>query len=383
MKTLTVVACGALIGWAAAADPDAPGVPQLRVAHVGHDHHLALYAAALDSAEFKGEWGLWLEERKPREVYDLVEGGRTVARLLFIQTAGGSAMPAAMSRGEIDVGLGGTAAIAKFADRGHPIKIIAPLQTDGDQLVMRRGSGVTNWPSFVAAAKGDGRPLKIGYKEPMAVAKLILVCALEAEGVPYAYESRPDAGVELVNFGSEKSPLPLLESGALDGFVMNQPGTAMAVHKGLGQVAAELRDLPPEGRWMRHPCCCVAATEAALREQPEAVKALLKLLHLSTARIRANPAWAVDAAVRWTRNPPEVEAQSVPTSDYGSEADDAWLRGLRTWHETVQAVSFLDGRYAGLSADEFVRAVTALELGRAAADELRADGRLPEAGRRP
>ena len=27
--------------------------------------------------------------------------------------------------------------------------------------------------------------------------------------------------------------------------------------------------------------------------------------------------------------------------------------------------------------------VTALELGRAAADELRADGRLPEAGRRP
>nr|MBP7276408.1 hypothetical protein [Kiritimatiellia bacterium] len=55
-----------------------------------------------------------------------------------------------------------------------------------------------------------------------------------------------------------------------------------------------------------------------------------------------------------------------------------WVRGMEVWHETVQGVKYLDGRHAGLSSGEFVRAVTALELSRAAADELRAEGRWPE-----
>jgi NitT/TauT family transport system substrate-binding protein len=368
-----------LLGAAGRSAQEQPArLPHIRIGHVGHDHHLALYVAALESAARQGEWGLHLREQKAREVYDLFEGDTAIARLLFIQTAGGAAMPAAMSRGEIDVGLGGTTSIAKFADGGQPIRIICPLQTDGDQLVLRKGSGIADWAAFVATAKEGGRPLRIGYKEPMAVAKMVFEGALRAEGIEYGFDPRPGLGVVLVNFGSEHSPLPLLESRALDGFVMNQPGTAMAVHRGLAEVVAELRDLPPDNKWLNHPCCVIAATDAVLQEHPEPIKALLKLIQLSTHLINTDVDVAVDCAVRWIRNPREVEAQSIPTSSYLAEPNEVWLQGMVTWFERAREVEFFTGKYQDVTAEAFVRDLCALDPCRQAAAELREKGLLPQ-----
>ena len=140
----------------------------LTVGHVGHDHHLALYVAALD--RFRKDYGLGLREVKAREVYDLVESGQAVARLRLVKVGGGSRMPAAMSRGEIEIGLGGTLPVAKFADGGQPFKIICPLQADGDMLVMQANSPVTDWASFVAAAVpsvGHGQRRLISARESL------------------------------------------------------------------------------------------------------------------------------------------------------------------------------------------------------------------------
>ncbi|HNQ89349.1 MAG TPA: ABC transporter substrate-binding protein [Verrucomicrobiota bacterium] len=355
--------------------PPAAEVPTLRIGHVGHDHHLALYVAALESESRKAAWRIHLETLKPREVYALVAGDRVLARLHLIPTEGGSGMPAALSRGEFDLGLGSTIAVAKLADSGQPLKIIAPLQTDGDELVVRKGSPITTWQALVTAARGDGRPLKIGYKEPMAVAKMILERALKAESIPYGYGRSGEERVVLVNFGSEKSPLPLLESGALDGFVMNQPGPALAVHKGLAQVVAELRDLPPAGRWAYHPCCCVAATEKAIEAHGDRIQWVLKLLMLATRLIHEDPALAIDCAVRWTKNPEAVEARSVPTVTYLMEPTDRWIAGMRTWHEMAGEVGFFKGKYATLSPEAFARDLCALDRCRAALREIAGDRR--------
>ncbi|KPJ72302.1 MAG: hypothetical protein AMS14_08050, partial [Planctomycetes bacterium DG_20] len=67
--------------------------PTLKVGHVGHDHHLALYVAALEGERFRNDFGIYLKELKAREVYDLVDGERTLARLNFIKVGGGSQMP--------------------------------------------------------------------------------------------------------------------------------------------------------------------------------------------------------------------------------------------------------------------------------------------------
>jgi NitT/TauT family transport system substrate-binding protein len=351
--------------------------PLLKVGHVGHDHHLALYVAALEGPRFQKDYGIGLKEVKPQEVYDLVDGSRTLARLLFLKVGGGAQMPAAMSRGEIQIGLGSVPAVAKFADEGQPFRIIAPLQTDGDMLVMHKDSPIADWAGFVQAARVAEKPLKIGYKAPTAVAKLVFERALKAEDIPFGYDAADaQAKVILVNFGSEQSPVPLLESRALDGFVMNQPGCAVAVHKGLGRIAADLCDLPPKGRWLHHPCCCVAATDETLKAYPEALKGFLKVIHLATQIIRDEPAVAVDCAVRWTKTDREIEAASVPTNRYISEPTDAWVAGMRTWAEMAADINLFSGRYAQMTPDAFVQDVCALDLCREAARELRAKGLL-------
>jgi len=355
----------------APAKASAPPV-SLTVGHVGHDHHLALYVAALEGERFKKDYGIYLNEVKSREVYDLIENGKTHVRLRLLKVGGGSRMPAAMSRGEIEIGLGGTTAIAKFIDSGSPFKIICPLQTDGDMLVMQKDSPVTDWASFVAAAKEGDKPLKIGYKAPVAVAKMVFERALKAENITCGYDAgEGKSQIILVNFGSEKSPIPLMETKAIDGFVMNQPAVALAVHKGLGKVVSELRDLPPKGKWVNHPCCCIAATTDTLQKHPEPVKALLKVIMLSTQLIKDDQHLAIASASRWTKYDQQVEKDSVPTIAYISEPTDTWIVGMKTWAEMMREVNLFKGKYATASPDEFVADVCDLTICRQAAGELR------------
>jgi len=353
--------------------------PTLRLGHVGHDHHLALYVAALEGERFKADYGVWLEEVKPREVYDLVDGGKRLARLLFVKVGGGSRMPAAMSRGEIAIGLGGVTAVAKFADGGQPFKILAPLNTDGDMLAMQKDSPIGDWAAFVKTAKEGEKPLRIGYKAPVAVAKMVFEGALVAEEIAYSYDAPPAGmpGVILVNFGSEKSPIPLMESGAIDGFVMNQPAVAVAAHKGLGKTIAHLRDLPPEGKWVDHPCCCVAATEQTISAHPQVLKGLLKVILLATRLIHEDQALAIDCAHRWTKYPLEVERASVPTVTYIAEPTESWIAGMKTWAEMVKDVKLFEGKYAHATPQAFVEDVCDLRLVRQAARELRDKDLLP------
>jgi len=368
-----------LAGCAGEPAPEAGNdVPTLRLGHVGHDHHLALYVAALEGARFKTDCGIYLDEVKPQEVYDLIEGGKRLARLVLAKVGGGARMPAAMSRGEIAIGLGGVPAVAKFADGGTPLKILAPLQTDGDMLVMREDSPVADWPAFVQAAKAGGKPMKIGYKAPTAVAKLVFEGALLAEAIPYGYDqAEARTGVILINFGSEKSPIPLLESGAIDGFVMNQPAVAVAEQKGLGKTVAHLRDLPPAGKWLDHPCCCVAATEETIAAHPDVLKGLLKVLLLATHLIHTDQPLAIDCASRWTKYEKAVEQASVPTVTYIAEPSNSWLTGMKTWAEMSKDINLFTGKYAAMPPDAFVADVCDLRLVRQAADELRKKGLLP------
>ncbi len=357
--------------------PATTEAPSIRLGHVGHDHHLALYVAALEGERFRNDYGIYLKEVKAREVYDLVDGERALARLNFIRVGGGSRMPAAMSRGEIEIGLGGVVPVAKFADGGQPFKIVCPLQTDGDMLVMQKDSPITDWASFAAAAKSGEKPLKIGYKAPVAIAKMVFERALLAEGIPYGYDATDaKAGVILVNFGSEKSPIPLMESRAIDGFVMNQPGVAVAVHKGLGKTIAELRDLPPKGKWVNHPCCCISATQQTLDAHGEVVKGLIKVILLSTQLINRDQELAIRCASRWTRYEVAVEKQSIPTITYIAEPTDSWIAGMKTWAEMVKDVKLFKGKYADTSPDDFVGDLCDLELVREAARELREKGLL-------
>jgi NitT/TauT family transport system substrate-binding protein len=351
---------------------DAP--PTIRVGYVGHDHHLALYLAALQGRKLNAG-GVYLKERKPREVYDLVADGETLATLELIKVGGAANMPTAMSRGEIAIGLGGVAPVAKFVDKGAKFKIICPLQTEGDQLVMHKDSPVTDWASFVSAARATERPLRIGYKGPVAVAKVVFAKALDAEGIRWTHDpGESGADVLMVHMVRGPNAIPMLsgkkEDAPLDGFVMNQPVSAKAEQMGVGKVVAQLRDLPPEGAWHNHPCCCVAATQDVLDRHPAQVKALLKLIIAATDRINADPQVAIDVAVEWTHSPREVEERSIPTVRYVGRFTDDWLAALATYCGMMQEVDAFKGKYKDMAPEKIVSDAVDTTLCDQAAREL-------------
>lgn len=357
-------------------DPDQPPVT-LTVGHVGHDHQIALGVAALEGERFRKECGIYLKERKHREVYDLIDGGKPVARLLIRKVKGGSAMPAAMEGGQIDIGFGGVAPVAKFVDKGQPFKIICPLHTDGDFLVMKADSPLTDWASFVVAAKAAARPIKIGYKKPVAVAKLIFVRALAAEGVSWTEAAgAPGVQVVMINCQGAQNILPSLQAGVIDGFVMNQPQPSIAKIKKVGRIIADLKDLPPHGRWSRHPCCCVAASQKVLRDHPAVVKSFLKTIHLATALIQRDTDLAVRSAARWTRTDQEVEADSVPGIPYLSLPTAEYMQGIKTWAVLMTEEGQFTGALKGLSPDQVVERICQMRLCEQAAEELRDEGFL-------
>jgi NitT/TauT family transport system substrate-binding protein len=161
---------------------------------------------------------------------------------------------------------------------------------------------------------------------------------------------------------------------------MNQPAAALAEHKGAGRVVADLSELPPIGKWRDHPCCVVVATEPTLKAQPEAIKAFLKVLLLSTQLMQQDQALAIDCASRWTKNERAVEQASVPTVHYVAEPSAAWLKGFNTWAEMMRDMKFFTGRFAPLSPDELTRQLRDFEACRSAASELRAAGLLRSPG---
>jgi NitT/TauT family transport system substrate-binding protein len=372
---LTLVGASLLIApIGAIADQD---VPDITVGHVGHDHHLPLYLAALEGPMFKESFGIYLEEIAPKDVYDLWDGETRLARLHFVKVGGGSKMPAAMERGEIEVGLGGVAPVASFVDKGNPFKIICPLQTEGDMLVLRNEFEVEGWQGFVDLATTHDRPLRIGYKAPIAVAKLIFERALAEEGIPYAHEGGEGARVVLINLKAEGSALPSMVSEAIDGFVWNEPHPSLVQAKGHGYIVCELADLPPEGMWQEHPCCCVAATQDALENKREAVKGLLKVILLAVDLMEADKELAAADASRWTKLEPEIEASSVGGITYMGLPSERYVTGMETWASIMNDLGTFTGTLKDVEPAEAVARVVDFELLQEAAEELAEKGLGP------
>jgi NitT/TauT family transport system substrate-binding protein len=340
-------------------------LPMLKVGHVGHDHQLALYVAADAGRSLEKDYGVYLEPLKDQEVYDLWDGGRRVARLNMIRVGGGSKMPAALEQGHIEVGLGGLGPTVKFVDKGSPLKVLAPLNNDGDMLVVRKDFPAGNWKDFVVAVRASERPVRIGYKDPLSVAYLILVRALEAEGLTYGPDMVDSQGavvnVVTVNLQGLDNSLPSMEGGIVDGVVVNEPTGSLLVYKGVGKAIADLSSLPPEGKWEGHPCCIVAARTDVIKEKRPIVVSLLKVIAAGGDLIAREPSRALAAEGRWTKTSPEVGKMSIPNVSYVIRPDAVWVSHVDTWVGLMGSAGQFQKVLKGMS-DAEVRD-TVLDLG--------------------
>ena len=316
----------------------------IRVGHVSHDHHIALFVALDNVSEYYQESRVNLKVVEDRKFYRLFDKNKKIADVEIIKVGGGSKMPTALAQNIIDVGFGGVAAVLAAVDSGAPVKLISPLHYKGDMLVVRPDSKPQNWQEFVAMAKTAKMPLRIGYKNPVAVAKVIFEEALRHEGITFSGNlSQTNMLVHMINVKGGGKLNVALSGGLIDGYVGNNPFPAIAVEKGIGRIICDLEELPP-GTFRNHPCCCIAANKNAIEEKPEAIIDLLILFLQANETINSDLNKAVASATRWIGTSETVEKMSIPTSGYSMESTEQWHQTMEKWTQAMNGLDIFTGK---------------------------------------
>lgn len=324
----------------------------IRVGHVGHDHHTALYVAMDQAHAYAATGGIGVKVLEDQKFYELTEQGSKVAELQVVIVGGGSQMPTALAQNVIEVGFGGVAPVLASIDSGAPIKLIAPLHYKGDMFVVRPDFAARTWAEFVAVATGAEKPLRIGYKSPVACAKVIFEEALRHEGISFGGDpSQEDLKVHMVDVKGGGKLNVALSAELVDGYVGNNPFPSIAIEKGIGRIVCDLEDLPP-GIFRDHPCCCIAARVAAMADKEQAIVDLLVLLLQANETINSDIDKAVAAAVRWIGTSDAVERMSIPTSGYSMDASERWHDTMGQWVATMNGLEIFRGKLKDKSPEE-------------------------------
>lgn len=322
-------------------------VPLLRVGHCNHDHHSAVFVSALRGEVMRDAYGIYLEPLGEK-YYALIENGAKVLEIEFVQSQGAINVPNNMVAGLFDIGFGGVVPFASSADQGSGVRMISPLHSRGDMLVVAADNEqVTDWESFIQYAAASEEPLVIGFKSPKAVALLLFQSALTEEGVVWSMQGNPHPGSDILLFNAQGEPNlnPALQNGTIDGYVSNNPACALAEHNGVGRCVAELSDLPP-GDFVNHPCCAIASTETVIAQRPDDIASALRLFQAATDYINRHPEDAAEAAARWIGNPVEVELVSMATSGYSMEVDQGWKDNMVAIMDNMRRLGAFSGPLA-------------------------------------
>ena len=360
--SLFCIALLSALGFACSENSADSDVVTIKVGHVGHDHHLALFVAADNGSVFSKESGIELKKVKDKKRYELIKDGKKIANVEIVKVGGGSKMPTAIAQGVIDVGFGGTAPTLASVDKGSPVKLIAPLHYKGDMFVLKPDFPSTNWKQFVAVAKKTDKPIRIGYKAPNAVAKLIFEKALKHEGISFSGDlSKQQVKVHMINVKGGGKLNASLAGGLVDGYTGNNPFPAIGLEKGLLKIVSDLEELPP-GTFKNHPCCCIAANTKSIKEKGAAIQALLTLCNQATDLINTDQDAAVKVATRWIGTTETVERNSIPTSGYSMTASPEWRGHMKTWFVEMNGLGLFTGKLKGLDEEKAAKIAYDLSL---------------------
>ena len=350
----------------------------ITVGHVGHDHHTALYVA-LDNAEyFAEESGINVKVIEEFKFYELYDKERKVADIQIVKVGGGSKMPTALAQNVIDVGFGGVAPVLASVDSGTPVRLISPLHYKGDMFVVKHDYQAKTWEDFVEIARKTEKPIRIGYKDPVAVAKIVLEEALKHEGITFGGDlSEQNLQVQMINVQGGGKLNVALSGDLVDGYVGNNPFPSIAVEKKIGRIICDLEDLPP-GTFRNHPCCCIASNTQTMQEKSEAIIDLLVLFLQATETINNDLDAAVVSAVHWIGTTETVEKMSIPTSGYSMEPSEQWYQTMAQWVQAMHGLEIFRDKIQGLEPGQVAEAAydfSLLEQARKKLEQRRAENK--------
>ncbi|GAH99592.1 unnamed protein product [marine sediment metagenome] len=87
-------------------------------------------------------------------------------------------------------------------------------------LVLSPENHVNSWEEFVKWVKKSKEPIRIGFKNPVAIAKLIFERALVEEGLTYTSDkSDRTKDILMVHMKGEKNLVPGLQNNIINGYL--------------------------------------------------------------------------------------------------------------------------------------------------------------------
>ncbi len=166
---------------------------QITIGYLNGDMHSAALHIALKKWQyFNDTYGVALKPRDPTmarpDMADLIVNGVTVAQVKLV---GGDAGPQVMQMAATDIvqmGYVGVPPAIAAIDKGTPVKIINPVNTEGSGLVVDVNAPVTDWNSFVNWSQqrsAAGKPLKIAAPGKGSIQDVMLQYALRDSGISF------------------------------------------------------------------------------------------------------------------------------------------------------------------------------------------------------
>ncbi|MCU0629957.1 MAG: ABC transporter substrate-binding protein [Methanoregulaceae archaeon] len=156
----------------------------------GDMHGGSLIIAVKEWQYFNDTYGIAIKPRdltaaRP-EICDLIVNGVPVAELKLVTADAGPQLMQMEATDIIGMGYAGVPPAIGSIDKGSPIKILMPINTEGSGLVATKGSPAHDWDSFIKYAgerSASGKPLKIAAPAKGSIQDVMLQYSLKYSGV--------------------------------------------------------------------------------------------------------------------------------------------------------------------------------------------------------
>ena len=156
----------------------------------GDMHGGSLIIAVKEWQYFNDTYGIAIKPRdlnaaKP-EICDLIVNGVPVAELRLVTADAGPQLMQMESTEIVSMGYAGVPPAIAAIDKGSPIKVLMPINTEGSGLVATAGSPAKDWKSFISYAaqrSAAGKPLKIAAPSKGSIQDVMLQYSLKESGV--------------------------------------------------------------------------------------------------------------------------------------------------------------------------------------------------------
>ena len=324
--------------------------PIYNLGYIFTTHHTPLIAAMARGERF-GKEGAYLRPVVEKMKYELVDKDTPLATFNIVVSKSGSETATLFAMNRMDMALASGTAIMSGIDKGTDLKMVCPLHVDGLGLVFPRENPLSGWDAVLRHIRASERPVRIGYHSPTSAPRIVLEGALKEAGLAVTQNpTDADAEVLLVDLKSTANFIPALMTGQVDAWVGPAPHPEVSVVKGMGHIALDLRDLPPEGKWHNFPCCVMAAQDALIAENPVVVEKMVDLMTRSAAWCNTHKGEAGTILSGWIGVPEAAVAKSAII--YTTTPSPNWMAGEAVYLDMLDAMNKFKGRLKGKSLEE-------------------------------